>query len=155
MGRYSECIDLVYSRLIFSFNDPLHITWLASTTLPHRLAQITTVRLRWRFVDVNAVYPQGPCYKVAFIPPYNAKDWESACQALASMTGLQDLRIFLDAEPMAGRRDDWSSEVYAQLALITTPPTFDVYYRYPLYNTGIPLNPPFKLMLAPKTSNRL
>jgi hypothetical protein len=68
------------------------------------------------------------------------------------MTGLNDLRIFLDSEMMPSRNlttqkmNDWSRAVYTPLAEITSPRTFDVYYSFPLRATGIPSNTPFRLI---------
>ncbi|KAF2493187.1 hypothetical protein BU16DRAFT_563365 [Lophium mytilinum] len=87
---YSETIDILYSHNTFSFDDLDALNWFGLTTLPHRRELITTLHFKYELVkSFQTVQPQ--------LPPNDTKTWIDACNVLASMSNLQELRIVVES----------------------------------------------------------
>ncbi|KAI9662039.1 MAG: hypothetical protein M1831_002954 [Alyxoria varia] len=104
---YTEAIPLLYTTNHFSLNHIETLISLHLTLLPHRLSQIRSLTLSWRLTlapykvqrssDSNAAsLVIGPNVSP---PPHDLGTWESACAALAAMTGLRDLHVIIEPRP--------------------------------------------------------
>lgn len=98
--RYSEAIDILYSRNIFRLEHLDTLAHFSTITLPSRFNSIRSLHLYWYFykdifTDAYLTYP-----------PRDLETWQKTCDILASMEGLRDLTITL-----AARRWDQASRV--------------------------------------------
>lgn len=90
LPRYSETINLIYQRNVFSFDHADSIISLSKTILPNRLDQIRSIRFTYHF-PYNPYGYVGDLYV----------DWRgycSACEILATMSHLEELVIHLHPE---------------------------------------------------------
>jgi len=96
---YTEAAPILYERNLFDFRSVDQLIQFPKSLLPQRLKSIRSVELHWTFSD-------------APYAPWDRKTWIEACDALAAMTGLRDLKIELrdDQSPFTGllnfTRDD-------------------------------------------------
>ena len=89
--RYSEAIDVLYSRNSFHFYDPGDIRYFGRTILPQRLDAVHSVMMDWE----RAFSIFNPNNAIAKQNNFEWNAWREAWGIIAQMKGLLDLRIFL------------------------------------------------------------
>lgn len=82
---YMEGISILYQDNLFDLNHIDTLFYLQRSVLPQRLAELRSLNLSWNFT-----------YSLASSSvPYNLATWREACGVLASLPGLQTLRVRL------------------------------------------------------------
>jgi len=105
-----ESISILYQDNVFDFNHIDTLFYLQRSVLPQRLAKIHSLNLSWDFG-----------YPVSITPvPYNLATWEEACGVLASLAGLQTLRVWLtgtDVSPGEYSKNRWGPLLEAMMEI--------------------------------------
>lgn len=77
--RYSEGVEILYTRNLFDLNHIVTLQHLASTVLPERFNQIRSLQLTW---DIGTI---------SFVP----EAWKTTWSTIAGMKGLKSLHVVL------------------------------------------------------------
>ncbi|KAF2002552.1 hypothetical protein P154DRAFT_574128 [Amniculicola lignicola CBS 123094] len=94
---YSEAIPILYKTNTFSFNDLDSLRHFTATILPVRLSLIRSITLEWCMtwpiydVIAQTLLLSNP----ALYPPNDEATWEESWRIIATMPGLQKLRVRL------------------------------------------------------------
>jgi len=92
--RYSETINLLYTRTHFILHQNDTLSDFRSAVLPVRLSSIRSLTLHWQFRSYMTFERNvlGKLESKVFAP-WDVKTWEQACKILESMTELRELVI--------------------------------------------------------------
>ncbi|KAF2812495.1 uncharacterized protein BDZ99DRAFT_569164 [Mytilinidion resinicola] len=123
---YSETVDILYSHNTFSFDDLDALNWFGLTTLPRRRELITKLHFEYELVKTAQIFqPQ--------LPPNDTKTWIDACNVLASMTNLQELRIIVNSPSGYSANNVFPlfPEFLEPLSHLSIAGRFDVYVPWP------------------------
>lgn len=130
-ARYSESIDLLYSRNIFGFRQTRTVVDLQHTILPQRLHSIRSVHLYfllqliWYGTDLEAAEHFSPLD----IPFF----WESAWKTIAEMKSLQSLCVELTDSRVDNEYPNMNGLVQLLKPMITVRiPKFVVQFDWPI-----------------------
>lgn len=117
VGRYSEAVNILYQRHVFTFDNVERILDFASAILPRRVAQI-------RAVHFTYVFPFNP---KGYLGDLEA-DWRrycTACNVIADMAYLEELVIHI--HPQNGLRAYVTPYLVQPLRQIVRPSNFVVH----------------------------
>ncbi|KAF1962092.1 hypothetical protein CC80DRAFT_588706 [Byssothecium circinans] len=89
---YREAVPHLYTPHTFSLLHITHLLYLPSRIPQPRLNTIRTLRLRWA-IRALPYFRRGMSNRLAY--PEDTANWEKAWGILASMRGLQDLRVVI------------------------------------------------------------
>ncbi|CAG8959638.1 hypothetical protein HYFRA_00001541 [Hymenoscyphus fraxineus] len=120
---YSETVNLLYSANAFYLNVPQHLPYLSEILLPQRVAQISDIKLGWFLINPPELESHG------------FQEWVEACQYLASLPGLQNLRVEIEGD------SPWilhEAELLRPLALIKQTKIFQLVLHWLPGNKKLP-----------------
>lgn len=85
---YTEAVAVLYETNIFDFNHLDSLLYFRQLVLPRRLNQVRRVNLSWNIKEPAS----------SADPPNDLTTWHRVCDGLASLHGLQELRVHLSSE---------------------------------------------------------
>jgi hypothetical protein len=88
LRRYTEAIDLLYSKPTFLFQDPQAIIHFARTILPRRLDLVQSMEIVWD----GAATRYLPYRRVTTNPLIERESWNEAWKVVAKMRRLREIR---------------------------------------------------------------
>ncbi|KAF2867951.1 hypothetical protein BDV95DRAFT_580976 [Massariosphaeria phaeospora] len=99
---YSEAYSMLYTHNTFDFISIWSLSFLQRSILPKRFAQIRSVRLTYEFAYSQLQNMKGmPAPR--YIPfPTPRSEWDSACNALLALSGLQSLQFRIISHAFLG-----------------------------------------------------
>jgi hypothetical protein len=116
---YLEGISILYQKNVFDLNHIDTLFYLQRSVLPQRLVEIHSLNLSWNFR-----------YGLPFSRvPYGLATWAEACSVLASLRGLQILRVRLTGHGIdfAHDRHLWGTMLEALMQIKSMGDCFEVF----------------------------
>lgn len=117
---YTEAVSVLYEGNIFDIDHLDTLFYLRRSVLPRRMNQIRSLNFVWYF----RTRPDTAA------PPFDLNTWNEACEVVAGLSGLQDLRVHLDGHGGIQAGANWKHEwgpVLDPLMRIKPARKFDVF----------------------------
>ncbi|OCK84925.1 hypothetical protein K432DRAFT_439645 [Lepidopterella palustris CBS 459.81] len=148
---YSEAINILYSTNTFAFDDIDALLWFGSTVLPQRLSLVTSLHFDWVFLRSFLTRTEAR-------PPNDKPTWENACEVLASMTKLRNLKVNIKMQSSYGppQFNPLYPEFLDPLCSVHVNGNFEVYVPWPedhlMEIQTVPRDAPFQIRRLPAKS---
>lgn len=141
---YSEAIDIMYSDNDFQFIDMEHLIHWSTTFLPKRHDAIRSIQLWMFFLSPHPLYSAESIADP--MPPQDEATWESLCETVGSMQGLQELRVeLLPRDWCASMRPEYEEKLLEPLWHVKSSKVWQFVVHWP--STGIILDgAPFQMI---------
>lgn len=133
-SRYSETVDLLYSSNVFTLHDPAVLHYLPSMLLPQRINSIRTLCFQWELKEgSHGIGRPGNASHSFEIGALYLELWVVPWQTMASMQGLQELRVRLFVNRTSWGNLDGESvkPLLESIGKVTGPKNFTLILPFP------------------------